>query len=793
MTMPTPPRPDMDVNPDAGFQLAEGFSVMIDRLSSLERTIGRQTQMLEQTINASLRYNMGGQPQMRQNVIQQVASQGGMPGYASLTQMSPTGALTSMSNLQTYAAQRIGQWVAGVPLYQPAAPSPGSGGTPAGTPTSTTGTSQLMSQLALLIQQASGAGGGGAGGGTGGGGMSYNAAYTALGGAPATPPGGGGGGTTPSAPPGGPIPPPTGGYTGLAGVLTQRYPNLNPGVLAAVQQFGARVAMGSSPGGGVLGALKSIPGVGLLADIAGVGGGGVPGWLRNQREAARPYQQIEGGSNLEAQAERLHEKLYETSMMWSAMTPQAAGESFGDVTALGFGRRDTSQSGQMQNRQSALDFVYHNFTANGMDVNQSTSILQTAVQNSTISLDQLSGSITSLSDVAGRAGDNANNARQAFQSYFQSALQQGAGPGAVGLAGGLAQMQASYGKQFAGANFGGEFSYQQQIITSGQYGITPAQYQYLSRTNPSAVLTMQSGQNMSVIQQIMTPQELAGLKQMIGAAGGNLTPDLVDQIANQFLNVYQVPDNINLNVWASVISSQTGAPVNPQNVMQWIVHQVGGQNEAQAARNQGGSAQPTGMGGSPTAATGKYGLATGSGWQATLRGAAGGSQAASAYLSEVRKSKQRSPVLEALLQNASSSDQVRVLTRSGPRVMSLSAAMKFYPDELMAGNVEFYDSKGKVLGNTSALTHGLVDPSVSTSAEMGQKAGANQGLSWAKWVKQHPGFSATPGHGQAGGASYMVTLSSEARQLLKLLPGSYDTSAAMGTIPANAWAAQASR
>lgn len=804
MTTPMPPRPDQVVNPDAGFQLAEGFNVMIGRLGSLERTIAQQTSMLERTINASLRYQMGGQgqPQMRQSVIQQVAQAGGMPGYTNLSQMSGMGATTSMANLQTYTAQRLGQWIAGVPLYQPAAPPAGGGGTPLGTPTAqalpgTGNIAALLQQLATALNQAAGGGGGtGTGWPGGGGGGVAPPPPVPPGGAPPGG-GGGGGGGAPPAPPGGPIPPPAGGYGGLTGILTARYPNLNPGALAAVQQFGARVAMSGGSSGGILSAVKGIPGVGLGIDIVGslFNGLGIPNFLRQQREAARPYQQIEGGSNLEAQWERLHEKIYQASMAWGAMSPGAAGQAFGDVTALGFGRRFTSQAGQMQDRQNALDFIYHNFTANGMDVNQSVSILQTATQNATVSLGQLGATITSLSDVAGRAGDNANLARQAFQQYFQTALQQGYGPGSVTLAGGLAQMQASYGKQFAGANFGGEFSYSQQIITASQNGITPAQYQYLARTNPGAVLTMQAGQNMSVIQQVMTPQELSGLRQMIGSAGGNLTPDLVDQIANQFLNVYQVPDDINLTVWASVIASQTGAPVNPQNVMQWIVRQVGGYNEAQAARNLGGTAQSTGLVGGGGAASGRYGLATGAmgHWQATLTGASGGSQAAHAYLSETLRTHQRSPVIEALLQNAKASDQVRVMTRNGPRVMSFAQAVQYYPNELISGNVEFYDSSGKVLGNTAALTHGLVDPSVSVAPELSQKGGANQGLPWAKWMKQHPGFSATPGQGPTGGTPTVVTLSSEARQLLRLLPNNYDAAASASMVPANPWATSASR
>jgi len=243
-------------------------------------------------------------------------------------------------------------------------------------------------------------------------------------------------------------------------------------------------------------------------------------------------------------------------------------------------------------------------------------------------------------------------------------------------------------------------------------------------------------------------------------------------------------------------------PMNANQAFQWIVAQSGGINEASAnpsiAANRGASVSASSLGSAPT---GKFGLAQGNqgnllglltgglfghrgqSWQQVLQGA--DSAAASPYLSAEQKSGKRNPVLEALIQNSNSGDQVAVQTASGTRVMSIADAMKYYPDELQAGNVQFFGANGQSLGNTAALTGGLVNTGASTAAEQKQKAGSTLGTSLAAWQKAHP---------QSGGqVTNVFDLSPEAKQLLKLLPGNHDQAAATSTVPANTYASQASR
>lgn len=806
-------RPEQNVNPGADFQLAEGFGQLVNSIQGLQAVIGQQTSMLERTASAQARYSVAGlqMPQVTQAALQSIQAAGGMtPGMTGpASQMTGVGALSSLQNLQVYTSQRIGQWMAGVPLFQqgggqqaPAAPATDVRGTPGMTPPGMPNSAavpagagaQAYNQAAAAAAQATVA-----------------AIQAAAGIGPGVGGTGGPGGPGPGGP-GGPAPggPPPGGLPG-GGTTVQRY----------MQLAGARIAMSGGSPGGLISAVRGLPVIGTALDILQHG----TSFFQGQWAAGRQFQEAEGGTNLGGQAERFHQAIYQASMALTPMGAGAAGQAFNDVTAMGYNRAAPVEEQQGaatgQNRMGALNFIYSNFTGSGMSVDQSAQILQTASQNSAISLQNLTQVLKTLSDTAGKAGTNADQARQSFEQTFQAAIHAGAGPGAPQLAGAVAATQASYGKQFAGTSFAGELSMTRSYMLSGQYGILPAQLQYLQRNNPQQAANMIAGQNLGFIQNELglSQTDLAQLQKIIQEHGGNnsmSSPDAVDQVAQQWLNWGDAndPGAFNVDIWAQVLSSLTNIPLTPANVAQWIVKQVAGQNEASQAAKMpapGGTGTRSGSATVPasragSAVSGQYGLAkavegsmngvssrligpTGAKtWQQVLTGKSG--SAAQAYLSEEKKSGQRSPVLEALLQNLGAGTQVQVQTKTGPRVMNLTDAVKYYPDELMAGNAMFFSASGKtMLGTTSQITHGLTDPNEPVSGEEHQVAGSNLGVSLKSWRRQHGSTYLNAGTGK----SVTINLSSEAKQLLKLLPTNSDQAAASGTVPAVPWPSVSSR
>jgi hypothetical protein len=367
-------------------------------------------------------------------------------------------------------------------------------------------------------------------------------------------------------------------------------------------------------------------------------------------------------------------------------------------------------------------------------------------------------------------------------------------------------------------------------MMAGQYGVTPAQVQYLQRTAPGEYMRMVSGSQMQFINQLpgMTPAMISDLQQMIQQAGGGAAvkanSQLASQIADQFLNKYQ-PDTpgMDMNVWASILSAVSGEQLDQNQVMPWVVQQVAGNNLAAnapggAGQGGGGAAVSAGAaargqtGGAPagrmglaqptqgTAATGR-GAALGVGgkqgqtWQQVLQGGPAGGAAAQAYLGQEQKTGKRSPVLEALLQNAPAGTMVAVRTSSGTVVMPLDQAIKNYPDEIEAGQADFYNSKGSII-DTSSLTGGITDPGAAGGAtkEAAGKAVGTGVQSLSQWQKQHP--TSTTGGGRPGAVTtggVTVDLTNEAKQLLKLLPSNTDNAAAASTVPQNPYYTSPSR
>jgi hypothetical protein len=576
MAIPWPDGPDSSVNgPDSNAQVAQGLQVVVRQLATLNQAITAQTAQITRTMNAQSRYQVGSHgggvsntPQMNPQIVANVQAAGQQLGSAGTGQTTGMGAMSSMAGMQSYLLQQLGQWIAGVPLYQPTVPGGSGPGTYAGGGSAGGG----------------GRGGGGtpggpiAGGGPGGGPSGGGGGGRRGGGGGGGSGSGGGGG-------GGPVMP-TGGLAGavMGGAISGAIPpSAAARSIQVLQNVGAQVASsgGTSITGMIGSALRAIPGVGLVADAAN----SATNAYLNQREAGRVYQNVEGGSNLDAQTERLHEAVYQASM-YGRMPQGAAAQAFGTVTAMGYNQAAVGEGQQPQNRQSALNFIYGNYTKTGMDTSQSEQILQTASGNAQVNLTQLSAALNSLSEDAGKAGANADTARQQFNSYFASALGQGAGNGSTTLAAGISSMQASMGKEFSGVNFSGELSQQRQYLLSGMSGQTPAQLQYMQRNDPQQYLKMLSGQNMQFLTSggLMTPQMTASMNSLINKAGGAAkvagNPGVRDQIATQFLNQNQVSGNINENLWAQEISALTGVNMNSSQAFQWIVSQSAGDNES---------------------------------------------------------------------------------------------------------------------------------------------------------------------------------------------------------------------
>lgn len=750
--------------------MSASFDVMVSSMAALNSSIRQLSQDIQRSFDAQNNYTPGGMPG-----ASQARSRVGR------TQVDPQAGQTTQRNVRrvslTRSAQDFASRVFGgrpqrpddlplerplrredEPLIPPADPMAG----------------YTLGPQAPLPQTGGGGGGpqgpSGPSGGGGGGGGGQGGSGGSGGGSGG---GGGGGGGGRGGRGGG------GGQQQGGGFFTG--PGMNP---AAAGGTGGWSNM-------LLGQARRIPVVGTAMGVIS----SVDNLYLSEREKNRLYQGMEGGSNFAGFGERFHEEAYRWSM--PGMSGQMARQSFKGVTSLGY----TGKSQTAQGRQDALDFVYHNYNARGMDVNESLGMLQTASHDATVQFGELSDALKEVSDTAGKAGVNAKFMRQSFQGMLSAAIGTGAGPGSPDLAGIFSSTQASYGKQFQGMNFQGQLDRSYQYMIGAQYGVSPGQLQGIMRNQPNEYARMVTGSQMGMIQNFFSPSQIQELKNLIGQYG--TSEQAVTQIEQEFLNDHP---EIDLNVLADTLSQGlTGVQLDNSNVMDWVIQQLAG-NTAAAHPAKGQGEKPVGTKSTGGARTGKYGLKSGDDWKKDLNNKAGfiggvnlfgfgarrKSEPAQQYLKSVDKTKKRDPVLEAILQNVKdpNNTKVKVSTATGDRVVSLEDAMKLFPNELATGKVTIAtgDQAGKTIAD---VVGGNVDTGRDTRSELTNKAGQKAGQSLSDYEKKHGKVKGDTN--PAATQHVTVDLTTEAKQLLQLLPSTNSQSSATGYPPYNQYPSQASR
>lgn len=561
-------------------------------------------------------------------------------------------------------------------------------------------------------------------------------------------------------------------------------------------------ARGASGGNGgwtnmLLAGASKIPYVGTAMAVMSAGSK----LYQSEREKNRFYQGMEGGSNFDGFSERAHEEIYRWSM--PGMSGDMSRRSFKGVTALGY----TGKSHTREGRQDALNFVYHNYNARGMDVEESMNVLQTASRDATVTFSQLSSALKEVSDTAGKAGVNAKVMRAQFQGLLDSSINTGAGPGAAQLAGTFASTQASYGREFQGSDMSGQLSRGYQYMIGAQYGVSPGQVQGLMRNKPEEYARMVSGSQRGMIDMVFNayPGALADLQALIKKYGSSQTA--IPQIEQEFLNAHP---EIDLNIIADTLNGAlTGVQLDNSNVMDWVIQQLAG-NTAAAHTEKPSAAKPVDAKNTAGAKTGKFGLVQSTSTKSDAKSQASSveynikhagdykdwfglhnkeSKTGDAYWDSMQKSGKRDPVLEALLQNVKDPDatMVKVSTAKGDRVVSFADAMKLFPNELAAGNVQIVtgDQAGKT---TSDIVDGNVDSSRDTKGELTNAEGQKAGQSVTDYEKKHG--STAKNKNDVVSQRVTVGLTDEAKRLFTILN---DQSSATGYPPYNSNAAQGSR
>lgn len=520
---------------------------------------------------------------------------------------------------------------------------------------------------------------------------------------------------------------------------------------------------GGGSGGGVMGWLgRNVPGAGLLKSVFGE--------VRNQRAKNEYYQNVEGGSNAAGFKERMHEEAYAFTT-GGVLSADEARTAFKGVTRLGYnGRVDDQFSGQ-GGRQDALDFIYHAKTSYGASVNESLKSLEIVSKNSTLSLTGLNKALKDVSDTAGKAGVNAQMARAQLMSLVQSGVQAGYGAGAIPTAQNLQMGKSSLGRSYEDIDLTGQMSQQYTYMASSNLGMTYNQYTAMQSGNPLAASQARAGQNLSLLSQIFSQDEVNWIKGKAQSMGGTLDPNSALSIVPDFLRAFP-----NHNI--SVIQQQLAAfgivqTDDPQKALAYAFNLIGGNNGDLA------NAQKTQQDTQTTSAANAAKIQKKEGDDSPFFKSTdplGGrnwytqGNAGKDYLASIKTTGKRNPVIENLLQNVTDQSKAKVIvhTSSGQRVMSLDDAIKQHPEEISSGSVQFVsgDEKGKTVSDI--VGSGSVNTQSDWSSEATKSSGKT-GTALSSWQKDHKEDSTTgTGSGVGANGKVVLDLTDAAKQLLKV-------------------------
>lgn len=636
-----------------------------------------------------------------------------------------------------------------VPAAGPAPAPPGVGAGPQPIPVPAPGAPIQPSPVPV------GPGGGpGGGGGTGGGG------------------GGGGGGSQ-----GQPLPPPT--------------PGQPQGQPAPGGQGNPNDPNGNYRGRGLVGNILQ-----ATAEAVKIG--------LNFNDQARNYQYMEAGTRGEGLAERGREDLYAARQLKNRLNAWTAGEArqaFVDATAMGFGQYN---GGSGPSRDQVLSFMSNQASRNGMSESQSAALVTTAINNSQVNLNDLSEAITNVGNAARQAGVSTQAAYDHFQQYLSAMNTTLGGPGASRTAGQLAAGQVSMGRAFMNTDMSAAINnptYQYQAAAMSN--MTAGQFQNSLRNGDGRAMGAISRMNTQLTDQMIPPEWRTFIQQQIQAEGGKEAllkdPDRAGSIGQAWLDQFQGDTRADLNVLSQSISAQTGIPVQPAQVPEWLVNSVAGIsafNRDNYTKGSGRSVDAQGnyvgtkdkaTGADATALTrgSELGIAPGS---TPAAGTAGvHNKATEAYQAMSGKmGGHREPVIEALLARVKDPDNtmVSVSVKGGKRVMSLTEAIQTVPNAVVAGDIQFLSGKTTDADGKTVDAQGLSFEDVAGMAGRRDKAneikerqtgaGSNKGTDYDQYLKDHPEAKPDDKDKDSGGQNVVIKFTGKAERWLEQVLGGKD-------------------
>jgi hypothetical protein len=481
----------------------------------------------------------------------------------------------------------------------------------------------------------------------------------------------------------------------------------------AVQSLVSNVA-GPMSGAG----MRAIPIVGSAIAVAN-GVVDAMDWLSQQRKANAQYQQIYSGDNFglsdtiqglfggdvnTGSGQRAAGLAFRMSQTFSpgGLAGEDADKLFQGVSSLGFNN---------DARRKQMGFATDMYRREGMSVDDSLQLINVSARYANQSLAGVADGLKAVSKAAKETGQSAKMLRDTFTSYYGSALAGGAGASASSIAQSMTLSTAGVSRDLAGANMSPMLSnpmYLQQVATAG--GMTSGQLQSQMAQGNFRAFT---GPAQKVLDQrmlgTMDPSVRKRFTDLVKEYGGNDVvakgPGAISRIATDLMgdkgwNVYAARSAL------QSIGVDTSA-MNDQQVAEFFVGQMTSGGMDAQAKDQQEKNRPKDIRGQikDHGATDFY-------FESKNKMGFTTSKPVMTYLEQQKKTGKSDPAMEAAIRQFGGKDQkVQVQTKQGVRVVSLSEAMRDYPDQVSTGSaiVAEGDNKGKKLSEvTGVVATGVV-------------------------------------------------------------------------------------
>lgn len=503
--------------------------------------------------------------------------------------------------------------------------------------------------------------------------------------------------------------------------------------------------------------------------------------IEGAKEKGKAYQRVSGEGSISTGAvgNMAGDKAFQLAN-WGTMSNE-------DASALYKGAFETGEGDSW--RRSAEEFGQTMVSDFGIPVSEAIDMIQIASQTGVESFGGLVNALTMVSKRAREVGVSAATLQASYGETLKGVTNTVSGAGSYGVAAttqafGGAFIGGRAGQEFAAADNSGITSQTQLRILAQRSGMTVGQFQN-SMEEGGPEFTKAFGD-------LQAQRTLGGLSsdvegqvfQMIEEAGGKeaLQNDPIkrDEIAKRIQGL----NGFDAETWTSGYEATTGATVagGAKNAGELIAAVLTGttQRDAQVAADApklidvgkgsldkqenkdlyAALGKDTGWKGIDDAITGAIGSDNGSSIKDQLFGQLGISQlmgqpsrkgkgsVQQTYMDQVKKTGQRDPVLESLMQDETFDSQARFVvdTKDGKRKVGYDDLISKFSDQAAAGTATMIQGDGSEV-NVSEIT-GKVDVSREVKSD---KEDQKKDRGWRFWEDEKVGEEYKPEEGKGGG------------------------------------------